>query len=209
MTKFEDQLLSDLMAEHGAQVRQLPQPGSGPAAGTSRGRRRPWAVRRPVWLVTGAAGLAAAATAAVMTLGGAAPAYAAYGVSRGADGTVQVSVSKPSGVAGANAALQRLHARVRVVPVRPGCPSISSLPHPRMVHHPEVSVRTGKPPGGHRQVSVKVWGKGIPAGATMLLAFSTHGGTNLGAGGWITGPVPNCVSLPAAPGSSGGSASAG
>jgi hypothetical protein len=203
MTNFEDQLFSDLMTEHGAQLRQLPQPGSGPAAGTSRGRGRLRAVRRPAWLATGAAGLAAAVTAAVMTLGGGAPAYA---VSRGADGTVQVSVSKSSGVAGANTALQRLHARVRVVPVRPGCPSISSLPHPRMVHHLSVSVGTGKPQGGHRPVTVKVWGKGIPAGATMLLAFSTHGRTSLGAGGWITGPVPNCVSLPSVPG---GSPSAG
>ncbi len=206
MTNFEDQLLSDLMTEHGAQLRQLPQPGSGLAAGTSRGRRGLRAVR-PGWLATGAAGLAAAATAAVMTLSGAAPAYA---VSRGADGTVQVSVSQPSGVAGANAALHRLHARVRVVPVRPGCPSMSSLPHPRMVHHPAVSVSTGKPHGGHRAVSVKVWGKdGIPTGATMLLAFSTHGGTALGVGGWITGPLPDCVSLPAAPGGQAGNPSAG
>jgi hypothetical protein len=203
MTKFEDQLLSDLMTEHGAQLRQLPQPGSGPAAGTSRARRRLRAVRRPGWLVTAAAGLAAAVTAAVMMLGGAAPAYA---VSRGADGTVQVSVSQPAGVAGANAALQRLHARVRVVPVRPGCPSISSLPHPHMVHHLGISVGAGTPRGGHRAVTVKVWGEGgIPAGATLLLAFSTHGGTNLGVGGWITGPVPSCVSLPAAPGGQGSS----
>lgn len=197
MTNFEDQLFSDLMTEHGAQLRQLPQPGSGPAAGTSHARRRLRAVRRPAWLATGAAGLAAAATAAALTLGGGAPAYA---VSRAPDGTVQVSVSKPSGVAGANAALQRLHARVRVVPVRPGCPPISSLPHPRMVRHPGVSVGAGKPQGGHRPVTVKIWGKGIPAGATMLLAFSTHGRTSLGVGGWITGPVPNCVSLPSVPG---------
>lgn len=50
---------------------------------------------------------------------------------------------------------------------------------------------------------------GIPAGATLLLAFSTHGGASLGVGGWITGPVPNCVSLPAAPGGQGGIPAAG
>jgi hypothetical protein len=35
----------------------------------------------------------------------------------------------------------------------------------------------------------------------MILAFSgnPHGGTALGAGGIITGPVPSCVSLPSAP----------
>jgi len=199
MTKFEDQLLSDLLTEHGAQLRQLPQPGSGPDAGTTRARRRLRAVRRPVWLATGT-GLAAAVTATVLTLGSAAPAYA---VSRGPDGTVQVSVSAPAGVAGANAALRRLHVRVRVVPVRPGCPAISTLPRPHLVHHPAISVGARQTAGGHRQVSVKVWGKhGIPAGATLLLAFSTRGHTDLGAGGLISGPVPSCVSLPAAPGGS-------
>ena len=204
MTNFDDQLLSDLMTNHGAQLRQLPQPGAEPAAGPSR--HRPRLVRRPAWLATGVAGLAAAATAAVLTLGGAAPAYA---VSAGPEGTVNVSVSQPSGVAGANTALQRLHVRVRVVPVRAGCPSMSSLPHPTLTHHPAVSVSAGKPQGGHRSISVKVSGSGIPAGATMLLAFSTQGGTNLGAGGWITGPVPSCVSLPSPPGGQSNSTSAG
>jgi hypothetical protein len=200
MTNFEDQLFSDLMTEHGAQLRQLPHPG--PAADTSPARRRLRAARRPVWLATGAAGLAAAVTAAVLTLGGAAPAYA---VSRGPDGTVRVSVSQPAGVAPANAALHRLHVRVAVVPVRPGCPSISSLPHPHLTHHPSVSVRAGKPRGGgQRAVTVTVSGPGIPAHATMLLAFSTQGGATLGAGGWITGPVPHCVSLPAGLGAPGG-----
>jgi hypothetical protein len=203
MTNFEDQLFSDLMTEHGAQLRQMPQPGRGPATGTSRARTRRRAMRRPAWLATGAAGLAAAGTAVVMALGGSAPAYA---VSLGANGTVQVSVNQPSGVAGANAALKRLHVRVRIVPVRPGCPSVSSLPHPHFVHHPGVRVATGQGQGGHRSVSVKVWGKSIPAGATMLLAFTTSDSTNLGVGGWITGPVPGCVSLP---GSLGGSPAAG
>ena len=202
MTNFDDQLLSDLMTKHGAELRQLPQPGRRAsfrpvnAAEPSASRSRLRVARRPAWLATGVAGVAAAATAAALTLGGAAPAYA---VSSGPDGTVNVSVSQPSGVAGANTALQRLHVRVRVVPVRAGCPSISSLPHPTMTHHPAVSVSAGKSQGGHRSVSVKVSGSGIPAGATMLLAFSTQGGTNLGAGGWITGPIPSCVSFPHIP----------
>jgi hypothetical protein len=195
MTNFEDQLFNDLMAGHGAQLRQpgSSQPGSEAAAGTSPARRRLPAVRRPVWLVTGAAGVAAAATAAVVTLGGAAPAFA---VSRGADGTVQVSVSELSGVAGANAALHRMGIPVRVVPVRPGCRPMSSLPHPHLTEHPWVSVGSGIGPGGHRKVTVKMSHTGgVPAGSTMLLAFSTQGGTSLGAGGLITGPVPKCVSL--------------
>jgi hypothetical protein len=57
---------------------------------------------------------------------------------------------------------------------------------------------------GHRSVTVKVGQGGIPAGDTMILAFTggRHSGS-LGAGGIITGPVPRCVSLPSAPHGSG------
>jgi uncharacterized protein YwlG (UPF0340 family) len=79
-----------------------------------------------VWLAIGAAATAAAATAAVMALGSA-PA-AAYSVTRHADGTVTILVTRPSGVAGANLTLRGMHARVVIVPVRPGCPAFGSLP---------------------------------------------------------------------------------
>jgi hypothetical protein len=193
MTKFEDRLFGQLMAEHGHQLRAVERPA--PA------RRR---TRRPVWLATGAAGAAAAVTGVMMALGSA-PASAAYSVTRH-DGIVTVSVDRASGVAGANAALHAMGAPVVVVPVRPGCPPIGSLPRPRPAPHPAVWVRTGVNGHGHRSVSVKVKG-GIPAGDTMVLAFSgspRHG--SVGAGGIITGPVPRCVSLPPAP--SGGSAPA-
>ena len=187
MTKFEDQLFGQLMTEHGHQLRALQRPA--PA------RRR---ARRPVWLATGAAGAAAAVTAAVMALGSA-PALAAYSVTQ-QHGTVTVTVDRLSGVAGANAALHAMRARVVVVPVRPGCPPIGSLPHPQPAPHPAVWVATGVTRNGHRSVSVKLSKGGIPAGDTMILAFSGTGQrTSLGAGGIITGRVPRCVSLPAAP----------
>ena len=180
MTKFEAQLYQQLMTEHGHHLRARHRPV--PA------RRR---VRRPVWLVAGAAAAVAAGTAAVLALGSA-PALAAY----------SVTVDRASGVAGANAALQAIRARVVVVPVRPGCPPIGSLPHPRPAPHPAVSVMTGVNGHGHRSVTVKVGNGGIPAGDTMILAFSgsgAPGSTSLGAGGIITGRVPRCVSLPSAP----------
>jgi len=190
MTKFEDQLFGQLMTEHGHQLRAMERPA--PA------RHR---VRRPVWLATGAAGTVAAATAAVMALGSS-PASAAYSVTQ-QDGAVTVSVGRASGVAGANAALHGMHTRIVVVPVRPGCPPIGSLPRPRPAPHPDVRVGSGVNKHGHRSVSVTVKGE-IPKGDTMVLAFSgnQHSGS-VGAGGIITGPVPRCVSLPAAP--SGGS----
>ena len=84
MTKFEDQLYQELMTEHGHHLRAVQQPA--PA------RRR---VRRPVWLATGAAGAAAAGTAAVLALGST-PALAAYSVTQH-NGTVTVAVNRPAG----------------------------------------------------------------------------------------------------------------
>lgn len=192
MTKFEDQLFGQLMAEHGDRLRAMQRPA--PA------RRR---ARRPVWLATSAAGAAAAVTAAVMALGSA-PAMAAYSVTQH-DGTVSVSVDNASGVAGANASLHMMHARMVVVPVGPGCPPIGSLPRPQPAPHPAVWVNAGVDKHGQRSVSVKIKGS-IPAGDTMILAFtgSPRSGS-VGAGGVITGPVPRCVSLPSAPQVSGGS----
>lgn len=187
MMKFEDQLFGQLMAEHGHQLRAVERPA--PV------RHR---ARRPVWLATGAVGAAAAVTATLMALGSA-PAMAAYSVTKH-DGAVSVSVYRASGVAGANAALRKMRARVAVVPVRPGCTPIGSLPHFHPAPHPSVQVGTGVR-DGHRYVSVKIKG-GIPRGATMILAFSGEPGpghASRGAGGIITGPVPRCVSLPAAP----------
>jgi len=132
---------------------------------------------------------------------GRAPALAAYSVTGHANGTVTVAVNRASGVAGANAALHALGAQVRVVPVRPGCPPIASLPHPQPALHLAVSVKTGMTRSGHRSAAVTLGQGGIPAGDTMILAFSGNPrqGAALGAGGIITGPVPSCVSLPAAP----------
>jgi hypothetical protein len=194
MTKFEDQLYQQLMTEHGHHLHAVQRPA--PA------RRR---VRRPVWLATGAAGAVAAGTVAVMALGSA-PALAAYSVTQH-DNAVTVAVNRASGVAGANVALHAMGARVRVVPVRPGCPPIGSLPRPTPAPHLSVSVKTGVNGHGHRSVTVKLGRGGIPAGDTMILAFSgdARPGQALGAGGIITGPVPSCVSLPSAPSGGGGS----
>jgi hypothetical protein len=194
MTKFEDQLYQQLMTEHGHHLHAVPRPA--PA------RHR---VRRPVWLAAGAAGAVAAGTAAVMALGSA-PALAAYSVTQH-DNAITVTVNRSSGVAGANVTLHAMGARVRVVPVRPGCPPIGSLPRPQPAPHPSVQVATGVNKNGHRSVTVKLGKGGIPAGDTMILAFSGSGpgSTSLGAGGIITGPVPSCVSLPSAPSAGGGS----
>jgi hypothetical protein len=192
MTKFEDQLYQQLMTEHGHHLHAAPAPA--PA------RRR---VRRPVWLATGLAGTAAAATATVMALGSA-PAMAAYAVTQH-NGTVSVSVRNSIGVTGANTVLHKLGAHVVVVPTGPNCTPIGSLPHPDPALHLSVLVKAGVDGNGHRSVSVQIGKGGIPAGDTMILAFSDiPGGGSLGVGGIITGPVPTCVTLPSAPAGGGG-----
>jgi hypothetical protein len=185
MTKFEDRLFGQLMAEHGHHLRAGQRPAPVPA------RRR---AARPLWVASGAAGVVASVSvaAAAVALGGA-PALAAYSVSR-QGGTVSVSVYSVAGVAGANAALHRLHTRVVVVPVRPGCRPIGSLPRPHPFPHPSVWVKAGQNRHGHRSVSVKIKGR-IPAGDTLILAFSGKR-SSVGASGIIAGRVPHCVSFP-------------
>ena len=188
MTKFADQLLTDLMDEYRPALERIQPPPHRP---------RPLARRRPVWLATGAAGLAGAAAASLALLGGAAPAYA---VTSHPNGTVTVALSRLDGIPGANAKLHALGDHVVVVPVRPGCPPMSSLQHP-----------STPPPGRHQTTatrssdgSVTVNVQGIPAGDTAVVAAASlpHGGTMM-AVGLTTGPVPSCVSLPAPPAGSG------
>jgi hypothetical protein len=96
-----------------------------------------------------------------------------------------------------------------VVPVRSGCPSISSLPKPAVpVKRGEgMTVAVSRPRDG----SVTVNARGVPAGDIMVVAAQAIDGHGLKVHGMATvgaltsGKVPSCVSLPPAPapGSSG------
>jgi hypothetical protein len=188
MTKFEDRLFGQLMAEHGHHLLVARQPVEEPAPPWRRAR-----VRRPVLVGAGAAGVVASVSAVAAVALGGTPALAAYSVTR-QGGTVSVSVYRASGVVGANAALRKIHARVVVVPVRPDCRPMSSLPRPRPGLSPSVLIESGVSRSGHRSVTVKIRGR-IPAGDTLILAFSGKR-SSVGASGIITGRVPRCVSFP-------------
>src|ERR1700728_3133019 len=115
MTRFADDLFDDLMREHGPALAHVSVP-------TARQRHL---TARPVLMTAGAGGLAAvAAVGTLVATGGGSPAYA---VTTHPDGTVTLAVYQQSGIAGANAKLHALGDRVVVVPVRSGCPSITSL----------------------------------------------------------------------------------
>jgi hypothetical protein len=202
MTKFADQLLDDLIREHGPVLAHAAPPAT-PARHAPAGRKL---------VMAGAGGVAVAAAAAgVLVAGGGTPAYA---VTTHPDGTVTLAVTRPAGISGANGALHKLGDRVVVVPVRPGCPSLQSLPPAKvpLSGHPYVQTTVGI--GGSGSGSVTVKAKGIPAGDILVVGVetTTTGTTHSSmSGGRLTSPpAPSCISLPApaAPAAPGGTGQA-
>jgi hypothetical protein len=190
MTKFSDQLYSDLMRDHGDTLARTGFP--------ARSGGHP-ALRRGAWLAGGAGVITAGVVASLVTVGGGTA--RAYTVTPHSDGTVTVTITSASGVAGANAALRAAgDDQVVVVPVRPGCPSNATLRHP--------DTRTGSSYGSSRigangSDTITVDVKGIPKGALLMIAPSETGRLRQMGAGVIYPPAPSCVSLPAV-GRSGG-----
>jgi hypothetical protein len=187
MTKFEDQLLDDLMREHGPALAHSRPPASS----------RRITPRRSL-LAAGAGLAAAAAITGTLVASGGTPAYA---VTKNPDGTVTLAVYRQSGIAGANGRLRQLgDQQVVVVPARPGCPSLGSLPQPAVRPAGKVSVQSGTSRSG----SITVRAQGIPAGDIMVVASQVTGGTTVTGAALTSSPAPACVSLPAPPPGPGG-----
>lgn len=187
MTKFADDLYADLMEQHGAALTELDL-----ARAAADGRRPVPAVRghRPLWLTAGGLATAAAVAGGFAVFGESA---AAYAVTQNPNGTVTISVDRPSGISGANAQLKLDGDPVVVVPVRPGCPSAASLPHPS--GHPAESSSAGD-----RNGTVTIQAKGLPGGVTVIVAAEQgpNGAMQMSIG-LTTAPPPACVSLPPIP----------
>jgi hypothetical protein len=183
MTKFADQLFTDLLHEHGPALDGIKPPAASP---------RHLASRRVV-LVASAGGLAVAATAGALVAVSGTPAYS---LSTHPDGSVSLAVYRTAGIAQANTKLQQLGDRVVVVPARAGCRPISSLRAPRVPAHGPISVQGSSSSDG----SVTVQANGIPAGDILVVGSETssHGKTRLTetASQLTSAPAPSCVSLP-------------
>jgi hypothetical protein len=181
MTKFEDRLFDELMTEHGAGL---------PA---QRAANRTRTVARPVWL-SGGVLAAAGATAAglVMVGGGGAQAFA---VTQNSNGTATIAVHDMSAIAGANAKLHALGDNVVIVPVKAGCPSMSTLPGVPHVAGQEVTSSGSVSKDG--QITVNV--TGIPAGDIAVVAIQQTGNMTEMASQITTPPGPACVSMPTPP----------
>jgi hypothetical protein len=184
MTKFSDQLFTDLMHEHSTALRatQLPIATRGHSA-----------VKRGAWLAGGAGALTVGITAALAATGGGGA--AAYAVTPHADGTVTVGISKPSGIADANRRLTALGDRVVVVPVRAGCPAMNALPAPVDGAGAKGTVTVSE---GAKSAdgSITVDAHGVPQGDVLVLAVTdTSHGITMGAA-LTRAPAPSCVSEP-------------
>lgn len=189
MTKFADQLFTDLMREHGPALAQTrpPEPG------------RHLAPRRAL-LAAGTGFVAVAATAGgLVASSGGTPAYA---VTTHTNGTVTLDVYRESGIPGINTKLHQLgDGQVFVVPVEPGCPR----PAPPAVS--TIGVEISVAASGSSDGSVTVNAHGIPAGDILVVGFVTTGRETYGGSIVTSPPAPSCISLPAPPAGGPGSGS--
>jgi hypothetical protein len=184
MTKFADQLYTDLLHEHGPALDGIKPPAALP---------RHLTTSRRVVLAASAGGLAVAATAGALVAVSGTPAYA---LNTHPDGSVSLAVYRTAGIAQANTKLHQLGDRVVVVPVRSGCRPISSLRAPAVRAHGPISVQGTSSSDG----SITVQAHGVPAGDILVVGTetSTHGKTRFSttASKLTSGPAPSCVSLP-------------
>lgn len=185
MTRFADQLLADLLSDHGSALRDM----AAPAA-----RRRG---NRPLWVSAGALGAAGATAAGLALVAGGSPAYA---VTENGDGSLTITINRLSGVEKVNTALHSLGVAVVAVPVRTGCPSITSLPRATLADHGSLTVDAADGANNGDAIStITLNVHGIPAGDTALVAYSASPDGRLQAAtSLIAGPAPACVSIPPA-----------
>jgi hypothetical protein len=172
MGKFEDQLLCDLMREHG------------PALAVAE---RPAPVRRGVSRPVVAAGVVAAVGAVVagVAVFGGSPAYA---VTKNGDGTVTLSMSDVRAIDPANAELARLGVPVRAVPIKQGCTDTYEQ------RQPEPWEPLTRWEGNLESITIEV--DRIPPGTTVIVgAGGSPDGTTwaLADGGAAWGALPTCL----------------
>jgi len=190
MTKFTDQLFTDLMREHGPALAQARPPAQG----------RHVASRRTL-LAGGTGFVAVAATVGglLASSGGGTPAYA---LTTQPDGKVTLDVYRESGIAGINTRLHQLgDGQVVVVPVEPGCPP----PAPPAVSTIGVEISVGASRSSDGAVTVDA--HGIPAGDILVVGFVTTANGTYGGSVVTSPPAPSCISLAAPPGGGSGSGS--
>jgi hypothetical protein len=186
MGEFQDRLWRELAQAHGDELAGV---------GTTADERR----RRvgPRLLAGASLAVAALAAAAAVAFGlGAANTSPAFAISRNADGSVTVSITRADAIASANARLAALGIRARAVPVLRGCiaaPLALRLARtPRIVAaSPEARGRLARP---IEVTQVRFYPERIPARAMLILdTYLAHGKLRVIARHWLLGNVPPCM----------------
>jgi hypothetical protein len=171
MTRFKDNLLDDLMREHGQTLADLPEQ-----------RKRS---ARPLLVAAGALAIAGAATVAVTTSGNTPEAYA---VTKNADGSVTVTIRDIKGIDPANAKLREYGIGAKAVPMSRDCAPLDESKMDLLGDYelPRINEADG---------SVTMSPGDVPPGYTILLGISNmpNRGTGLGFTGPHRDPAPDCL----------------
>jgi hypothetical protein len=176
MTTFQDRLWSDLVRDHGDQMR------THTLAARPAGRRH-----RPALITGTALCTAGLAVAAALILSASTNAPPAYAVTSNPDGTITVTLHDISALTGLNAELAREGIHAKAVPLIATCAN----------HSPMVTMPSGTDPSTYTVTLVPA---DIPAGYIAILgATENASGQVLLVQGAIRPPVPACFNSTPAP----------
>jgi hypothetical protein len=189
MTNFEDQLWSQLVRERGEQMRAAPRATAALASSvtattpaTRRGRR----LRRPALLTGSALGVAGLASAGVLALTSASPAFA---VTKNPNGTVDVTLSDLSDLPALNQQLAKDGIPVTAVPLSTSCSATAAINNPSGESSPSISAS-----GQETTDVVTIDPSQIPSGEVGVLGASqTASGQIKLMFGETTPPAPSCL----------------
>jgi hypothetical protein len=189
MSNFEDQLWSQLVRERGEQMRAAPGATAALASSvtattpaTRRGRR----LRRPALLTGSALGVAGLASAGVLALTSASPAFA---VTKNPNGTVDVTLSDLSDLPALNQQLAKDGIPVTAVPLSTSCSATAAINNPSGESSPSISAS-----GQETTDVVTIDPSQIPSGEVGVLGASqTASGQIQLMFGETTPPAPSCL----------------
>lgn len=189
MSHFEDQLWSQLVRDRGAQMRAAPRVTAALASSvtaTSPATRRARGLRRPALLTGSALGLAGLASAGMIALTSASPAFA---VTKNPDGTVDVTLSDLSDLPALNQKLAQDGIPVTAVPISASCSATAAINNPSGDSSPSVSA-------SHQPTTdvVTIDPRQIPSGEVGVLGASrTASGQIELMFGETPPPAPSCL----------------
>ena len=188
MSNFEDQLWSQLVRERGEQMRAAPRATAALASSVTATRpatRRALRLRRPALLTGSALGIAGLATAGVLALTSASPAFA---VTKNPDGTVAVTLSDLSDLPALNQKLAQDGVLVTAVPISTSCSATAAITNPSGESGP------GTQAGREATNLVTIDPNQIPSGEIGVLGASqTASGQVTLLFGDTTPPAPSCL----------------